>query len=359
MKIEKTKNLFYTDKPLFGLDIGHSSLKVMQIDSSGKSPVISGYGVIRFNPNSLKNGVVINHEALASAALDLFKNGLVGKITTQRVAIGIPAARTFNRVIKLPPKLSHKELLDAVKLEAEQYIPLPVDQLYLDHTIISQNEKEIELFAVAVPKTIVDSYMQLADLLNLDVAAMETTIAAAGRVFVQADRSDLPTILIDFGSVSTDITIFDKTLLVTGTVQGGGDDFSELISKKLGTSIEEANVIKTKYGLRHSKKQSDITEVLTPLLEQMVKEIRRMQRYYEERYGEEKSKIGQIVVMGGGSNMPGLSEFLTNELRLPVRGSEPWHHISFGKLQPPSSIEKSMYITVAGLALINPREIFS
>jgi type IV pilus assembly protein PilM len=359
MRIAKTKNYFYTDKPLFGIDIGHSSIKVMQIDKSGKKPMVTGYGVIRFNSDAIKNGVIVNHEAIASSILDLFKNQLVGKITTKRAAIGIPASRTFNRVIKLPPKLSSKELADAVRLEAEQYIPVSVEQLYLDHTIISQNDQEIELFAVAVPKAIVDSHIQLAHLLDLDVTAMETTIAAAGRVFVQADRSDLPTILIDFGSISTDITIFDKTLLVTGTVQGGGDDFTKLIASKLGTSYEEANVIKTKYGLRHSKKQAEITEVLSPMLEQMVKEIRRMQRYYEERYGNEKSKIGQIVVMGGGSNVPGISEYLTNELRLPVRGSEPWQHISFGKLQPPSSVEKSMYITVAGLALIDPKEIFS
>src|SRR3989338_6645406 len=358
MKISKSKNYLYTDKPLFGLDIGHSSLKVMQIDQSGKKPVVSAYGVIRFNPEAIKNGMIINHEALASSILELFKNGVVGKITTKRVAIGIPAARTFNRVIKLPPKLSSKELADAVKLEAEQYIPVSVDQLYLDHTIINQSDKEVELFAVAVPKTIVDSYMQLASPLDLEVAAMETTIAASSRVFVKADRSDLPTILIDFGSVSTDITIYDKTLLVTGTVQGGGDDFTKLIANQLGTSYDEANIIKTKYGLRHSKRQAEITEVLSPLLEQMVKEIRRMQRYYEERYGE-KNKIGQIVVMGGGANMPGINEYLTNELRLPVRGSEPWQHITFGRLQPPSSVEKSMYITVAGLALLNPREIFA
>lgn len=357
MKTTKNTNYFYTDKPLFGLDIGYSSLKVMQIDHSGKHAVVTGYGVTRFDSSAIKNGVIINHELIAASINELFKNSLVGKIDTKRIAIGIPASRTFNRVVKLP-KLSTKELADAVRLEAEQYIPVAVDQLYLDHTIISQTEAELELFAVAVPKAIVDSYMALARLLDLEVVAMETTIAAAARVFIETDRSDLPTILIDFGSVSTDITIFDKTLLITGTVQGGGDNFTALIAKKLGTSLEEAHVIKTKYGLRHSKKQQDITEVLTPLLGQMVKEIRRMQRYYEERYGVNR-KIGQIVVMGGGSNMPGISEYLTNELRLPVRGSSPWERISFGKLEPPSLVEKSMYITVAGLSLMKPKEIFS
>lgn len=83
-----------------------------------------------------------------------------------------------------------------------------------------------------------------------------------------------------------------------------------------------------------------------------------MIRYYEERYGADR-KIKQLVTMGGGANMPGLSDYMTNALRMPVRMSDPWHHISFDHLQPPSDTELSMYITVAGLALMNPKEIFA
>jgi Tfp pilus assembly PilM family ATPase len=82
-----------------------------------------------------------------------------------------------------------------------------------------------------------------------------------------------------------------------------------------------------------------------------------MIRYYEER-GETDRKIGQIVTMGGGANMPGLSDFMTNNLRLPVRMCDPWQHLKFDHLQPPNSIEKSLYVTVAGLALMNPSEIY-
>lgn len=195
-------------------------------------------------------------------------------------------------------------------------------------------------------------------LLGLDPVAIETTINASGRLFLHAEQSDVPTILIDFGSVSSDITIFDKTLVVTGTVSGGGDNFSELISKKLGVTLEEAHIIKTKYGLGVSKKQKEITEALAPILDQLIKEIKRMIRYYEERKTVE-GKIGQVVTLGGGANMPGLSEHMTNLLRLPVRMCDPWQSLHFGKLQPPNSVEKSMYVTVAGLALLRSEEILS
>src|SRR5262249_33663373 len=153
-------------------------------------------------------------EGLAKAAGDLFKSKITGEITTRRVAFTIPASRTFSRVIKLPT-LTDKELSEAVRTEAEQYIPVPLDQLYMDYDIISRSDKETELFAVAVPKNVIDSYMLLSRLLGLEAVAMESTIAAAARLFLKTSSHNIPTVLIDFGSISTDITIFDKTLIVT------------------------------------------------------------------------------------------------------------------------------------------------
>ena len=174
---------------------------------------------------------------------------------------------------------------------------------------------------------------------------------------MHSDNSDVPTVLIDFGSMSNDITVFDKTLVVTSTVPGGGDSFTNLISAKLGVSEHEAHIIKTKYGLGASKKQKQIVEAVTPILEQLLKEVRRMIRYYEERSGT-KHKINQVVTMGGGANMPGLSEYMTDQLRLPVRMIDAWQHLEYSDLQPPAHAEKSMYVTVAGLALVRPEDIF-
>lgn len=352
-----TAKYFYQDKPIFGLDIGFSTLKVMQISWHGKRQVISGYGVCGFDPEAIADGVILDPEKVAKPAHELFSKHLIGDITTRRVVVAVPAARTFTRTVTLP-KLKDKDLDEAIRLETEQYVPVPIDELYLDFEVINTTEKEIELLVVAVPKKIVDSYVRLTNLLGLEIVAVETTIAAASRLFKQAEQSDVPTVLIDLGSLSSDITIYDKGLIVTGTATGGGDSFTEAIANKLKVTTEEAHVIKTKYGLGLSKKQKEITESLTPILDQMTKEIRRMIRYYEERSGTER-KIDQIVTMGGGANMPGLSEHMTNLLRLPVRMCDPWQHLDFQQLQPPNSVEKSMYVTVSGLALTDSKEIFS
>lgn len=348
---------FYHDKPIFGLDIGHGTIKVMQIEpGKGKMQRVTGYGVSSFKPDAVQDGVIVDFEELAKAGHALFTNRLVGSISTRRVCMAAPASRTFSRIMSLP-KLQPRDLEAAVRLEAEQYIPVPINDLYVDSSVIRETEKGMEVLAVATPKKVIDSYALFAKVLGLEVVSVETTTSATSRLFVQAEQSSEPTVLLDLGSLSADITIYDDGLVVTGTVPCGGDSFTNIIAESLKVSQQEAHIIKTKYGVGVSKKQDEIIKALKPLLEKMLREIRRMIRYYEER-GRTKKKVTQVVTMGGGANMPGLSDYMTDSLRLAVRMCDPWQHLDFTGLQPPNRVEKSLYITVAGLSLTNPREIF-
>jgi type IV pilus assembly protein PilM len=354
------KTYFFKNKPLFGLDIGSGSLKVMQLDGASiaqRTPKIIGYGTTTFDRSAVSDGVVVAPEIVAEALVDLFQHRLIGDITTRRVAMAIPAYRTFTRAISLPG-LKPKEVADAVQLEAEQYIPVPLEELYIDYSIIRAEKDATEVFAVAVPRKIVDSYLLLAKLLGLEVMLIETTLGGGSRLFSQDKQNTGASVIIDFGSLSSDISIYDKNVLVTGTVQGGGSVFTASIKDKLGVTQTEANIIKNKYGLDVSKKQAQIRLALEPTLEQIVKEIRRMIRYYEERYGSNRPII-QAVVLGGGANMPGLTEYLTAALRLPVRHCEPWQYFDNKGLQIPSTADKPMYATVAGLSLIGPKDVLA
>lgn len=352
-----TSTHFFKDKPLFGLDLGSSSIKVLQLEHDGKKHRVRGYGVADYDTRAIKDGVITDFESLAISINDLFKHGIVGEINTRRTAVSIPASRTFTRVINLP-HLRDQEILQAVQSETEQYIPMPLNDLYMDYSIIQKNEKGIELLAVAAPRKVVDSYMALLDILGLEPMTIDTTILSAARLFQrEIDQNDIPTVLVDFGGSSADITVHDKTVIVTGTIPGGGNIFTDLIAKKLGLTKQEAHIVKTKYGLAKSKKQKEIHDALQPRLETLVKEIRRMIRYHEERSGSDK-KIQQIITMGGGANMPGLSEYLVNAMRMPVRTCNPWQRLELGKLDQPNEIEKSIYVTAAGLALIDSKELF-
>ncbi len=348
---------FFKDKPVFGFDIGHGSLKVMQTERRGKQAHIVGYGTTNFDPDAIKDGVIKDPKAIAQASKKLFEKHLIGDITTNRVAIAIPSYRTFSRLINLP-LLEGKDLQQAVELEAEQYIPMPLSELYLDYNIVSRSNEAIDLFAVGVPKEIVDSHVQVMNLMGLEPVGVLTTIDAAGTLFMEDKQSDVPAVLIDFGSLSADITIFDRNMLVSGTVTGGGLVFTDRIRESLGVTQAEAQIIKTKYGLGPSKKQKEIIAALDPVLSQLCQEIRRMIRYYEDRYGS-KRKVSQVVTLGGGANMPGISEYMTNSLRLAVRACDPWEYCDYKGLQPPAKADKMMYATVMGLSLTKPQELFS
>ncbi|HKR82475.1 MAG TPA: type IV pilus assembly protein PilM [Candidatus Saccharimonadales bacterium] len=352
-----SKTYFYTDKPLFGLDIGHGSIKVMQLDPSMKKPGVMGFGHIAFEPSAVKDGVIVKPEVLATAAKDMFARHLVGNITTNRVAVAVPVARSFTRSISVP-RLNKKELREAVQLEVEEYIPMPVEELYLDYSVVNQTAENIELFVIAVPKKIVDSYLVFTRMLGLETVLVQTTLDGVARFIRQDAQSDVPTVLIDFGSLSADISVFDKSLIVSGIAPGGGDVFTNLIAQRLGVNHQEAHLVKTKYGINASKKQQEILAAVEPTLAQVVKEIRRIIRYYEERYGAER-KISQIVTVGGGTNMPGLTEYLTNQLRVAARACEPWQYLEPNRLQPPSQTERLLYTTAAGLALVNPKQVFA
>lgn len=146
---------------IFGLDIGQTSLKVMQLENkSGKAPKVVGYGVSKFyTSRAIKDGEIVDQSVVANALNELLENRLVGSITTSKAACTLPSSHTFSRPIKLP-QMPKDHILEAVELEAEQYIPLAPDKLYIDYEITNSTEKDMELLIVAAPRTIVDSYMR-------------------------------------------------------------------------------------------------------------------------------------------------------------------------------------------------------
>lgn len=344
--------LTYTDKPVFGFDIGRSSIKIMQVDGNtkGKSQVV-GYGVTSFDPNAIQKGVIVDFEAVAKATKELFDSHFIGTLTTKRVAFSIPNEYSFSRVLSLP-NMSSKELKAAVLSEASRTIPLKNEDLYTDYEIGSEvggNLQEIQL--IATPKDIVDSFITLSDILDLEVAIVETNIAAVSRIVTHAEGDNIVSMIIDLGSTVADLSIYDGTTVrITGTADCGSEKLTSLIAKKLAVSPSQAHTIKARYGLEPSKKQGEIQDSIKPELDKLLGEIRKMLRYYNER-AVDGLEIGQIIMLGGGANLPGLSGYITNEIRIPTRLCDPWQNITFGGLQAPHQLETTVYTTAAGLSL--------
>lgn len=349
-------SLFYKDQPLFGFDIGHSTIKIVQVERArgGKVKVV-GYGYNTFNEQSLKDGVITDIKALAAAAHPLITQLLVGRITTNRVAVSIPASRSFTRILTLP-YMQKNELTQAVQLEVEQYVPMPLEELYVDHQINKvvgdakkPAERQIEVVMVAAPRKIIDSYLTLFDVLGLEVALMETSLLANARSFAHSHDTAKPLLQVDFGSRSADVDIFDGAVRVTGTVDGGGDSLTDLIAKAFKVTSRQAYILKTRYGTKTGAKQKEMIAAVAPVLEDLVKEISKMVRYYKDR--ETKgTDIEAIILSGGGANLPGLAEYLTAKTKIKATVDNPWAKIDFGRLQQPHSLESTIYTTAVGLA---------
>lgn len=330
----------------------------MQIDSvSGKKTKVLGYGTTTFDSKAINMGVIEDHETLVRAAYKLLTKELVGTITTKRVAVSLPNEFSFSRVLTLP-KMAGKDLDQAVHAEVDQSIPLNSDELYYDYSVaqvLKDGSQEVQV--VATPKSIVDSYMQLFEALGLEVALIESNITAMTRIVVQSEAHEVNTLIVDIGSTACDISIYDGSAIrATGTVDCSSERLTQNIADSLGISLQQAHSIKTRYGLEVSKKQDSIVEAAEKELNKLIVEIRKVMRYFSDRESTSGS-IGQIIILGGGANLPGLASYITNKTRVATRLCAPWNNLSFGKLQPPHELESTLYTTAGGLALVTPGDL--
>lgn len=351
--------LFYKSKPVFGFDIGHGTIKVAQFSPARNGMLVQGYGFATFDAKAIKDGVIENLEVVAQSAHGLLTNSMIGAITTNRAALSLPVSQSFTKILELP-KLKKHELDDAVNHQVEQYVPVPFDQLYIDYEITNRSFKDEEsgevkqeVVMVAAKKTIVDSYLKLFEVLGLEIELIETTTSAIMRAVRFSQDSNKPVVVIDFGSKSCDLTVYDENIRVTSTVDVGGESVTSALVKGLGISEKEAYAIKSKYGLGPSKQQQAINKALEPILKQIVSEINKVIRYHDER-SKGAQKIDQIVTIGGGSNMPGLREYIAKQTKLETLAYDPWKKIDFGSLQRPHPQEAFLYTTATGSALWNP-----
>ncbi len=347
--------LLFTDKPIIGLDISSTGIKIMAIDP--KRWLVLAYGSLDLEPVKVKNSLEGESTYLSESIKILLKEKIIGTLPSNHVIIGIPTARSYSRTFTLPLNVE-KNLKDAVNLEVDQYIPIPSNTLYIDHQIIERNKKEITVLMSAVTKTIVDRCVSAAESAGLNVCLVEPSMSAVARLLQSTEDAHLPTVIVDIGPANTDIAVLDNgAIRVTGGLPVGGNTFTIDIARKLEVTLENAHQLKVLNGLSAGPRQEKITNAIEPSLKRIIVETHKVIRYYNERISDDR-KIEQLLVVGSGSNVPGIGEYFTNELVMPARVASPWQKLDFGKLPEPARQLRPRYITVAGLASINPEEIW-
>lgn len=348
MKATTRVPLIYHDRPLFGFDLGTRTAKLVQIKPVGKTSRVLGYGFANFPGEAIVEGIVVDPQEIAIALKPLFDTMTFGEISATRVAASIPVAKVFTRILELPP-MNMADLGAAVRLEAEQYIPVPLPDLYIDYEIVDTTPDHLDVLMVAAPRAIVDSYLKLFDLMNLEVAFIESSLSAVTRAIIAAGNINKTTLVADIGSESIDITVFDKAIRLTDTIPVGGDHLTTQLVADLAITREQANEIKFKFGLGPSGLQPNIQSALKKPLATITSEFKRVTKYYQDR-SHDKHPIDNIIISGGSASMPGLLEYLTAEVGLPIVIADPWAGLELHHIQDVSKFDAPMFTTAIGLA---------
>lgn len=347
--------LFYRYKPTIGLDISQTGIKVMAIDP-GKLEVL-GYGSIDLDPSKLQKSLDDGDDYFGNSLRAMLSSKVIGALPSNHVVIGVPTNRSFSRTFTTPVK-AEKKLADSVEIEVDQYIPIPYSSLYVDYEVIERGKEELTVVMSAIPKNLIDNIVKATISAELEPVVIEPRINAVARVLEATEEGHLTTLIVDIGPGSTDIAVLDKgAIRISGGLGIGGNTFTLDIAKKLGITLENAHQLKVLNGINAGPKQAQIVRALTPSLERIVGEIRKVIRYYTERITS-ADKLEQVLVVGSGSNVPGIGDYFTNALVMPARTASPWQKLNFGNLTQPHKQLRPRYISVAGLASVTEEDIW-
>jgi type IV pilus assembly protein PilM len=347
--------LFYRDKPSIGLDISQTGIKVMAIDP--KKWLVLGYGSVDLDPVRVQASLDGGDSYLSDNLRSLLEGKIVGTLPSAHAIVGVPTNRSFSRTFTLPAK-AEKTLPDAVEIEVDQYIPIPLSALYIDYEIIERTKEQLTVIMSAVPKVLIDNALAAAIQAGLEPVMVEPGVNAVARVLEATEEGHLPTLIVDIGPASTDIAILDGgAIRISGGLGIGGNTFTLDIAQKLNITLENAHQLKVLNGLSTGPRQAKLIHALEPSLQRISAEIRKVIRYYTERI-EGDRKLEQVLIVGSGSNVPGIGDYFTNELVMAARVASPWQRLDFGALPQPHKQFRPRYITVAGLASVKPGDIW-
>jgi Tfp pilus assembly PilM family ATPase len=197
----------------------------------------------------------------------------------------------------------------------------------------------------------------VAELLGVEPVLIETRVDSVKRLFALTKYGNIPSVLIDFKNDTVDISIVDRAIIATGTVSIGSN-FGQLVEAHLhhnSTPFSEAPASGSESGAAAHGHEQPVNE---NQLVQFIKEIRRMLRYYEERY-DKTHHIEQIVILGHETMLQSLVELMTDLLRLPVRTEDFLQLFSYeAGLTPIPEASGSEFIATAGLSIVPPNQVF-
>jgi type IV pilus assembly protein PilM len=344
-----------------GIDIGSSSIKVVQLKKRNGKAVLETYGILSLGPyGNLDVGAITNlkTEDIARALIDVMKES---NVTTKSAVIAIPSLSSLIFTISLPNKVDDSQLSKIIPIEARKYIPVPITEVTLDWFVIPEEaesfesdktdqntaQAKIEVLVVAIHNNTLLQYQDILKKTDLHSDSFEMEIFS--NIRASFNREVAPVLLIDFGASKTKISIIESGVVrVFHVVNRGSNDISRNIAQSLSVTFKEAEKLKRSVGLDASI-DSSVEKIIRLSINYIFTDINSIVFAYEKKYNKNVSKV---FLSGGGSILKGLLEVAKENFQAEVVYSNP-----FSKTETPAflgpvlEISGPEFAVAVGLAL--------
>lgn len=362
---------------VIGIDIGSSSIKVVQLRKKGSQALLETYGELSLGPYagvSVGQATNLPQDKIIQALHDLLIEKEVN-ITTNLAGISIPYSSSLMTVVEMPV-VPQKELASMIPIEARKYIPVPISEVSLDWSVIPRDKLDPlpEDAAPVIPGVPVPTKMQMQDILlvaihnetlarytdiatknNLNTSFFEIEIFSTMRSVL--DQVVAPMMIFDMGAATTKLFIVERGILrMSHTINRGSQNITSAISKSFGVEMDKAEVMKRHSGLTDTTPDGvSIANIIRLTLDFLFTEANRVILTYEKKYNK---NISKVLLVGGGSSLKGLEPLAQKNFQTEVFGGNP-----FSKVITPAFLDEVLkqtgpqFAVSLGLALRRLQEL--
>ncbi len=307
-----------------GLDIGAGGVKAVLV-SGNKTFQVNRFAAVPLDEGALDAGVVVDRQAVVEAVREVFR---IGRIKQKRVVVAIAGQAVVVRHIKMP-LMEDEEAANAIRWEAERYIPYPVDEVTLDYEIIGRNpdEGEMEVLLACAHNDIISSHLDVLWEAGLQPLAVDVQPFAMMRgLGIEYSRPAESVAMLDIGAGGSDLVIAKAGIpYFTRILPVGGNRLTELVAKYTGLEKDEAKTVKETIGdalvepgqFSPESREFQVNMGLREGLKDLALELRRSFDYYQLQHKGEN--VSELLLSGGTALLKNLPAFLTKELEIKVR----------------------------------------
>lgn len=333
----------------FALDIGTNAVRVVQLSPSGAD----NWSLEHFGYASVEERVTASDSTEGFRKLGEVIMTAVGQsgIKDRDVVIGLPSSKTFTTVIDMPI-MPEAELINTIKYQMDQYIPMPINDAKVDWALLGQslhNATQQEVLLTSTAKNYAESRLEFIESLGFNVIAAEPDPIAMIRSLLPNDVKDAR-MIIDVGELSTDLAItFDGNPRLVRTIPVGLTSLIKAAVQNLNIQDDQARQFIIKFGLAPDRLEGQVYRAIESTLDNFASELVKSVKFFQSRYPE--TPVSGILLSGFSSVVPRFGEYITAKTNIKSDVSNPWQRVRVSQSdQQQLSAIASEFATVIGLA---------